>query len=210
MFFAFDEVKNHNLDAVANAHLERRLNAIEIDDDLRHEYERTDRYWRTLYLRFELFKTQYDACMNRPRDFVVASATTAVAFVVVAGCSSVQLDSFATTPASKPAIVFSTDPSTTEMPDHNPSQSSAGTGTGTGSSSHAVVTTSGGSVEVSGRGSEIFVIATTTEPGWKFAVRHPDPGSLQASFTRAGARIDVDVMLAANGIQSTTRSVDTG
>ena len=146
--------------------------------------------------------------MNRPRDFVVAAATTAVAFVVVAGGSSVQRDRFATTPASKPAIVFSTDPSTTEMPDQNPSRSSSGTGTG--SSSHALVTTRGGSVEVSGRGAEIFVIATTTEPGWKFAVRHPDPALLQASFTRAGARIDVDVMLTAGGIQSTTRSVDPG
>jgi superfamily II DNA or RNA helicase len=64
-FFSFEERKNHDLDVVANTAIEQRLDPLALNESVRHEYERSDRYWRAIYGRYELFKTQFDACVNR-------------------------------------------------------------------------------------------------------------------------------------------------
>lgn len=62
-FFSFEERDAHDMDTLARNYME--LNAIEVDEKLRYEYKRTDRYWNTIYPSYELFKQQYDACVNR-------------------------------------------------------------------------------------------------------------------------------------------------
>jgi len=64
-FFLFEERGGHDLDAVAKDYIDRDLGPRLIDGTLRVEFDRKDRYWKTLYPRYELFKTQYDACSNR-------------------------------------------------------------------------------------------------------------------------------------------------
>ena len=51
------------MDIIAKDYME--LNYYEADDRLRFEYNRKDRYWKTIYPNYELFKQQYDACVNR-------------------------------------------------------------------------------------------------------------------------------------------------
>lgn len=62
-FFSFEERDAHDMDTLARNYME--LNAIGVDEKLRYEYTRTDRYWNTIYPSYELFKQQYDACVNR-------------------------------------------------------------------------------------------------------------------------------------------------
>ena len=62
-FFLFKEREFHDMDIIAKDYME--LNYYEADDRLRFEYNRKDRYWKTIYPNYELFKQQYDACVNR-------------------------------------------------------------------------------------------------------------------------------------------------
>jgi len=64
-FFAFGERELYDLDAVAGEHLHQDLSQRRVDESLKAEFQRRDRFWMTLYPRYELFKTQYDACVNR-------------------------------------------------------------------------------------------------------------------------------------------------
>jgi ATP-dependent helicase IRC3 len=64
-FFPFSEREGYDLDTVANQHLNERLDLRAIHERLSAEFERTDRFWKSLYPRYQLFKTQYDACINR-------------------------------------------------------------------------------------------------------------------------------------------------
>ncbi len=63
-FFAFDQRDQHNLDVVAKEFIEKELGARVVQDALMHEYKRGDRLWSTIYPRYDLFKSQYDACVN--------------------------------------------------------------------------------------------------------------------------------------------------
>lgn len=62
-FFLFKERNNHDVDHIAKKFME--LNAFEADTRLRNEYNRIDRYWTTIYAQYDLFKQQYDGCVNR-------------------------------------------------------------------------------------------------------------------------------------------------
>ena len=66
-FFPFEERDAHDMDKLA-----RKLygiKCIEVDKTLYNEYIRKDRYWDTIYPSYELFKQQYDACVNRILKF---------------------------------------------------------------------------------------------------------------------------------------------
>jgi hypothetical protein len=64
-FFRFEERQHHDLDLVARDFIKRDLGPRAIDAALQQEYNRDDRYWRTIYYDYGLFKSQYDACVNR-------------------------------------------------------------------------------------------------------------------------------------------------
>ncbi len=64
-FVPFGERELYDLDAVAQEHLDQDLSQRRIDETLKSEFQRRDRFWMALYPRYELFKTQYDACVNR-------------------------------------------------------------------------------------------------------------------------------------------------
>ncbi len=64
-FFVFEERDLHNLDAIAEEVDKKRISPREIDQLLRAEYNRSDRFWATLYSPYQLFKSQFDGCLNR-------------------------------------------------------------------------------------------------------------------------------------------------
>lgn len=65
-FFTFADRQNHDLDAIAAGMIDEGLTIFQADQRLRLEYENEEsRYWRTLYPSYGLFKSQYDACVNR-------------------------------------------------------------------------------------------------------------------------------------------------
>lgn len=64
-FFPFEERSQHDLDKLAKVVVKKDLGPNSVDDMLRHEYNRKDRYWRVLYYLYDLFKSQMDACVNR-------------------------------------------------------------------------------------------------------------------------------------------------
>ncbi len=63
-FFEFDQRDQHNLDAVAKEFIEKDLGARVVQDALMQEFKKVDRLWSTIYPRYDLFKSQYDACVN--------------------------------------------------------------------------------------------------------------------------------------------------
>ncbi len=67
-FFPFEGRTGYDLDAVAQGHIDRDLGPTAINQDLKTEFERRDRFWASLYPNYHLFKTQYDACANRILD----------------------------------------------------------------------------------------------------------------------------------------------
>lgn len=67
-FFEFDLRDDHDLDSVAQQHLDEGLNDRDKVAALKHEYSRTDRYWKVIYFSFANFKSHYDACINRILD----------------------------------------------------------------------------------------------------------------------------------------------
>jgi hypothetical protein len=67
-FFPFDVRDDHDLDAVAQDHLAQGLDDRAKAAALRGEYTRPDRYWRVIYYTCPLFKSHYDACINRILD----------------------------------------------------------------------------------------------------------------------------------------------
>ncbi len=64
-FFEFEERDRHDLDAVAADFIGKDFGPVATDEALAHEYSRQDRLWSTIYYRYDLFKSQYDACVNR-------------------------------------------------------------------------------------------------------------------------------------------------
>ena len=69
-FFSFRERDHHDLDSVAREFVDRKLDPRAANQALQTEYCRHDRYWRTLYPNYALFKSQCDACVNRILDLV--------------------------------------------------------------------------------------------------------------------------------------------
>ena len=64
-FFPFDERDHHNLDAIAKKFVDDDLGSRAVEQALHTEYRKNDRYWQTIYYTYELFKSQYDGCVNR-------------------------------------------------------------------------------------------------------------------------------------------------
>ena len=64
-FFEFEERGNHDLDALAQKLLGRHLDPFAVQTELEGEYNRTDRYWATIYDTYDRFASQYDACVRR-------------------------------------------------------------------------------------------------------------------------------------------------
>ena len=63
-FFSFEDTrKNHDLDATAREYLNEGARVV--DQALRAEYTKRNRLWRVFYPRYDQFKSQYDACVNR-------------------------------------------------------------------------------------------------------------------------------------------------
>ena len=64
-FFEFDSRIAHDLDAVAEKFIADDLGPRAVDQSLRVEFARLDRFWRTIYSKYEQFKSHYDGCVNR-------------------------------------------------------------------------------------------------------------------------------------------------
>ncbi len=64
-FIPFDAHKVHDLDQLAHANMEKDLGPIQTSIQLRGEYARKDRSWSVFYPSFDMFKSQYDGCVNR-------------------------------------------------------------------------------------------------------------------------------------------------
>lgn len=58
-FFAFDERSNHDLGVVAEQYVQDNLGPVAIATSLKAEYDRNDRYWKSLIPSFDLFQQQY-------------------------------------------------------------------------------------------------------------------------------------------------------
>jgi superfamily II DNA or RNA helicase len=67
-FFPYEDRERHNLDAIAEQFIKGCLGREQEDNALRVEYARRDRSWRVIYYTYSLFKSQYDACVNRVLD----------------------------------------------------------------------------------------------------------------------------------------------
>lgn len=66
VFFPFSDRDNHDLDKVAQKFgFEDNLGTNALYQALITEYHRPDRYWQAIYPDRLLFKSQYDACVNR-------------------------------------------------------------------------------------------------------------------------------------------------
>jgi len=64
-FFDFEERKRHDLDLIAKDLMAKDLSRTQEDNALQLEFNRQDRYWQVLYITYELFKSQYNACAER-------------------------------------------------------------------------------------------------------------------------------------------------
>jgi len=64
-YFPFEDRAHYDVDALVNGHLDRKLDLLSVNQSLKDEYARPDRFWGSLYPSFDLFKTQHDACLNR-------------------------------------------------------------------------------------------------------------------------------------------------
>lgn len=67
-FFPFEARAQHDLDAVAQLFIDQKLDPIKIHNSLLGEYGRQDRFWHVFYPNERLFKSHFDACMNRILD----------------------------------------------------------------------------------------------------------------------------------------------
>lgn len=59
-FFAFEVRAEHDLDVIAARHIQERIDLVRANEELRHEFAREDRFWRTLFYRYEHFRHFYD------------------------------------------------------------------------------------------------------------------------------------------------------
>jgi len=68
VFFRFEERSGHDVDAIASDCIERDLGVRALDEALLAEYQRPDRFWRSLYSNYGLFYAQYQAAQRRILD----------------------------------------------------------------------------------------------------------------------------------------------
>ncbi len=64
-FFSFEVRNDHDLDSVARRFIERDLGPRRIQDELEIEFNRKDRFWKSLFPRLEHFRLHYDTCQSR-------------------------------------------------------------------------------------------------------------------------------------------------
>jgi superfamily II DNA or RNA helicase len=64
-FFAFSMRDQHDVDALARDYVARNLGARDVQESLRSEYARSDRFWRALFPRFDQLKLTYNSCQER-------------------------------------------------------------------------------------------------------------------------------------------------
>jgi len=64
-FFSFEERSLHDLDGIAQQALEQEWGPRQEDQILKLEFNRSDRFWGALYLRFMYFKAQYLSARER-------------------------------------------------------------------------------------------------------------------------------------------------
>lgn len=64
-FYDFEVRVLHDLDAIADDHIKRDIGARTVDMALRREFAREDRFWQTLFYRYEQFRHFYDGCVSR-------------------------------------------------------------------------------------------------------------------------------------------------
>lgn len=69
-FFAFAEREKHDVDSLYFRYRECQLTEDGVDEQLLHEYENRDRFWRVWFSNFLQFRSQYDACRNRIREAI--------------------------------------------------------------------------------------------------------------------------------------------
>ena len=67
-FFPFELRKEHDLDVLAERTMMQKLDRFDEHREIMAEYHRVDRFWSSLYYHPGLFKTHYDACVNRLMD----------------------------------------------------------------------------------------------------------------------------------------------
>lgn len=92
VFFSFSDRENHNLDKIAQKFsFEDNLGAIALNQALMTEYHRLDRYWRAIYYNYQLFKSQYDTCVNRLLDIHLHGSEPANHIKVIQSSDEVQL-----------------------------------------------------------------------------------------------------------------------
>lgn len=63
VLFKFEQRNEHDLDQIALKLLDQPISRIQEHEELKAEYERSDRYWQTLYPSFFHFWSQYTACI---------------------------------------------------------------------------------------------------------------------------------------------------
>ena len=64
-FFLFEERQNHDLDTLVQKFVNDDLGPRALEQALQVEFHRQDRYWKTIYYSYELFKQHYNACVDR-------------------------------------------------------------------------------------------------------------------------------------------------
>ncbi|OWY68663.1 hypothetical protein B7486_25190 [cyanobacterium TDX16] len=64
-WFDFQQRQEHDLDAIAQDFLSVSMSDLTKDEKLYKEYNRDDRYWKIIYQSYKLFKSQYNACVER-------------------------------------------------------------------------------------------------------------------------------------------------
>jgi ATP-dependent helicase IRC3 len=64
-FFHFDARDEHNLDTIAKRHIDADVGLRVVNELLLQEYQREDRYWRTIYPSYGVFRMHYDSCVRR-------------------------------------------------------------------------------------------------------------------------------------------------
>lgn len=63
-FFTFDVRADHDLESIAKDHVKRDIGPRTVHDELLLEFAREDRFWRTLFSRYEQFRHFYDGCVQ--------------------------------------------------------------------------------------------------------------------------------------------------
>ncbi len=64
-WFDFEQRQDHDLDAMAQEFIDGNLGPQALNQQLKAEYEKKDRYWNVIYNNYIRFKEQYDDCANR-------------------------------------------------------------------------------------------------------------------------------------------------